>query len=102
MASGISLTASESFKGRAQANGARSVLVWTAVLAAMLVITILRHVFGGVVMSKTEVLIPTTITLGFAIVVELVLYCVLRQANRGGYLLPNWLCAPRFSICSSR
>jgi hypothetical protein len=26
-----------------------------------------------------------------AIIVELILYQVLRRANRGGYLLPNWL-----------
>jgi serine phosphatase RsbU (regulator of sigma subunit) len=87
----VSLTASESFRLRAQSNEARRVLVWIAVLVAMLIITVLRHVFGGIVMTKAEVFVPTTITLVVAIIVELVLYRVLRRANRGGYLLPNWL-----------
>src|SRR5688572_26528409 len=53
-----SLTSSDSFAARAQRSEARRVVIWLIVLVGMLVLTLTRRSFGGVVMGRKPAIRP--------------------------------------------
>src|SRR5688572_20414810 len=86
-----SFTSSDSFAARAQRSEAHRVVIWLIVLIAVLVLTLARRWFGGVVMTDDHVFYPYVGVLVVAIACQLLLLSRLRRANRAGTVLPGWL-----------
>src|SRR5687768_2249329 len=86
-----SFTSSDSFAARAQRSEANRVVIWLVVLVAMLVLTLARRWFGGVVMGHNRLFVPYLGVLVVGIACQLVLLATLRRANREGRILPDWL-----------
>ncbi len=86
-----SITSTESFAARAQRSEARRAALWTAVLGALLLITIGRRLAGGIVMNSPAVFWPTISIILLAIGAQMPLLYFLRRANRAHRLLPFWV-----------
>ncbi len=86
-----SITATETFRARAQRSEATRVALWLGLLIAMLVLLVLRRLTGGEVMSSNAVFVPTMSVFAIAILIQIGLLTVLRKAVRRGVLLPIWL-----------
>src|SRR5688500_3960695 len=86
-----SITSTESFATRAQRSEAARIVLWIIVLLGMLLITLMRRGFGGVVMSDHHMFTGNVIVLVLALIYSFVLLAALRKANRAGTLLPAWV-----------
>jgi serine phosphatase RsbU (regulator of sigma subunit) len=89
--SNASITSTESFAARAQRSEAHRVVIWTIVLAAVLVLTLVRRWSGGAVMGDERIFYPYAGVLVVAILAQLALLAQLRRANRAGRVLPDWM-----------
>jgi len=88
---GKSITSADSFRARAQRSESNRVVLWLVILVAALLLALARRWFGGAGMSNSRVFLPFFSVLTASIVCQVVLLLQVRRANRGGYLLPDWL-----------
>ena len=65
--------------------------LWGAVLAGMLLLTLIRRWMGGIVMSHDAVFYPYVGVLALGLVGQLAVLPIVRGANRRGALLPGWI-----------
>lgn len=86
-----SITSADSFRARAQRSESNRVVLWLTILVAALLVTVLRRWTGDASMTKARVFLPFFGVLTASIVWQIVLLLQVRRANRGGYLLPDWL-----------
>jgi hypothetical protein len=86
-----SITSTATFALRAQRSEATRMTLWGAVLAGMLLLTLIRRWMGGIVMSHDAVFYPYVGVLALGLIGQLAVLPVVRNANRRGALLPGWL-----------
>jgi serine phosphatase RsbU (regulator of sigma subunit) len=87
----VSLTATETFRSRAQRSEARRAVLWSAVLIGMILMACLRRALGGHVMSLDRVFVPYVGVLAAGLTVQVAMLAPLRRAIRTGSLLPGWV-----------
>jgi serine phosphatase RsbU (regulator of sigma subunit) len=87
----VSITSTETFAARAQRSEATRVILWIVVLVGMLAQAGIRRGTGGHVMAVDGMFFPYVSLLTAALIGQVVLFRVLRRANRASVLLPGWV-----------
>lgn len=86
-----SITASETFRARAQRGEALRVAIWMGLLASALVVILIRRALGGAVMSSNVIFFSALAVFVVGISFQVFMLAVLRKAIRAGNLLPRWV-----------
>ena len=97
-----SITSTESFLSRAQRSEQRRVWLWLGALVGVLIVTVVRRLAHGVVMSADVAFYPVIGVLVASILGQAGLLTVIRRANREMRLLPEslWRVSTALDLCT--